>query len=170
MSNSNEEEKQLSDKGKFSAEIKLEKYACRKDYEKKKPYEILEFKDDVFLNEGINTIWTLVCGGSATPFNNANSYVGVGNSSAPESATQTGLQGTNKFYKKVDDGYPIYGTNQVADWKITYEENEANFAWNEVTVANGNSDSAINLNRKVQSMGTKPAGEIWGFIIRLKIT
>jgi predicted membrane protein len=127
-----------------------------------------KFEGNIFLNEGINLIWTLVCGGSGTPFNSANSYLGVGNGTTAESATQTGLQGTSKLYKKVDVGYPQYGTDQKAVWRATYGGTEANFAWNEFTVANGSSDTAINLNRKVISKGTKTSGSTW--ILTLTLT
>jgi len=127
-----------------------------------------KFEGNIFLNEGINLIWTLVCGGSGTPFNNANSYLGVGNGSTSEDASQTGLQGTSKLYKKVDVGYPQYGTDQKAVWRATFGGTEANFAWNEFTVANGSSDTAINLNRKVVSKGTKTSGSTW--ILTLTLT
>jgi len=116
----------------------------------------LIFHGNLGLNEGINELWTLVCGTGATKFDSTNAYTGVGDSSTSENATQTGLQAaTNKQYKAMDSGYPTYGSNQKATWKSTYGTGDANFTWNECTVANGNSDSAKNLNRKVQSMGTK---------------
>lgn len=123
---------------------------------------------NILLNEGINLLWTLACGGSGTPWNNANAYIGVGDGTTAESATQTGLQGTNKAYKAMDAGYPTYGTNQQARWQSTFGGTEANFTWNEITVANGDSDTATNLNRKVQSMGTKASGTTW--IAQLTIT
>jgi hypothetical protein len=129
-----------------------------------------KFEGNVFLNEGINFIWTLVCGASGTPFNNANSYLGVGDGTTAESASQTGLQGTSKLYKKVDSGYPQYGSNQQAVWRATFGGTEANFAWNEFTVANGSSDTAINLNRKVTSKGTKTSGSTWILTLTLSIS
>jgi len=121
----------------------------------------LTLKGNILLNEGINLIWTLVCGGSGTPFNSANSHIGVGDGTAVEDATQTGLQGANKYYKAMDSGYPIYGTGQKAVWRSTFGGAEANFSWQEITVANGNSDTATNLNRKVQYLGTKAVNTVW---------
>jgi hypothetical protein len=123
---------------------------------------------NILLNEGINLLWTLACGGSGTPWNSANAYIGVGDGTAAEAATQTGLQGTNKAYKAMDSGYPTYGSNQQAKWQSTYGTADANFTWNEITVANGSSDTATNLNRKVQSLGTKASGTTW--IAQLTIT
>lgn len=129
-----------------------------------------EFEGNVFLNEGINLIWTLVCGGSGTPFDNANSYLGVGNGTDPEDATQTGLTGASKLYKGMDSGYPQFGSEQKAVWRATFNGNEANFAWQEFTVANGSSDTAINLNRKVSDQGTKVSGATWILTLTLKIS
>ena len=140
------------------------------DYEKRNAFEVLEIRGNVFLNEGINLIWTAVCGGSYTPFNASNAHIGVGDSDATESASQTGLQGTNKYYKAMDLGYPVYGSNQQAVFRATFNENEANFAWKEITVANGNNDTAVNLNRKVQDMGTKSQGSIWVATLTLSIS
>jgi len=129
-----------------------------------------EFEKNVFLNEGINAIWTLVCGGTETPFNNTNSYIGVGNSTTAENPTQTGLLGTSKYYKGMDAGYPTFGTDQKAVWRATFGGTEANFAWNEFTVANGNSDAAKNLNRKVSPQGTKQSGQTWILSITLSLS
>jgi hypothetical protein len=123
---------------------------------------------NLLLNEGINLLWTLACGGSGTPWNNANAYIGVGDGTASESADQIGLQGTNKAYKAMDSGYPTYGSNQQARWQSTFGSADANFTWNEITVANGSSDTAVNLNRKVQNLGTKASGTTW--IAQLTIT
>ena len=164
----------VEDKGKMKTEWTILKfngdYKSLEDALKKKaePYEVIKIDGNLLLNEGINTLWTLVCGGSATNFSNGNAYIGVGDSNAAESATQTGLQGTNKAYKGMDSGYPTYGSAQKATWQATFGSNEANFTWNEITVANGNSDSAMNLNRKVRSMGTKASGTTW--VVQVSIT
>jgi len=149
----------------------IRKFASKEDYIKGNFYEESIIKGNILLNEGINTIWTLVAGGSATPFNSSNSYLGVGDSTTSESPTQTGLQATtNKLYKAVDSGYPIYGANEEIIFITTFNESEANFPWNEFTVANGNSDSAVNLNRKVSSQGTKISGQIWELALKIKLS
>jgi len=129
---------------------------------------LLVVPGNILLNEGINLMWTLACGGSGTPWNAANSYIGVGDGTTAADATQTGLQGTNKAYKVMDAGYPTYGTAQRAVWQSTFTGTEANFSWQEITVANGSSDTATNLNRKVQNLGTKASGTTW--IAQLTIT
>lgn len=135
-----------------------------------KPYETVEFDGNCLLNEGINAaMWPLICGTGGTAFSEANSYLGVGDSSTGAAATQTGLQAAvNKYYQAVDTGYPTVGTNQQAVWKATIAGANANFAWNEVTVANGNSDASTNLNRVVQALGTKAEGTTW--VLTLTVT
>ena len=128
------------------------------------------FHGNVLLNEGINELWTLVCSSSGTKFDNANAYIGVGDSSDAEDASQTGLLGSNKAYKGMDAGFPEYGTNQKATWQATFGENEANFAWNEFTVANGSDDTAVNLNRKVSAQGTKSSGQVWQVQVEISLS
>jgi len=124
---------------------------------------------NVFLDEGVNYIWTALCGGSFTPFDSANAHIGVGDGTDPEDPSQTGLTGTNKYYKGMDTGYPTYGSNRLATFRSTFGPDEANFAWNEWTVANGPGDEYINLNRKVESLGTKTQGSTWILTVQLKI-
>jgi len=78
------------------------------------------------------------------------------------SPTETGLAAaSNKLYQGMDDGYPTSGSDQKATWRATFGASEANFQWNEITVANGDSDSADNLNRLVQNVGTKASPGVW---------
>jgi hypothetical protein len=139
-----------------------------KEFLGERPVETLSFTGNLMLNEGLNLLWTLVCGGTGTPYSNANARIGVGDGTATESADQTGLQGTNKYFKGMDSGYPVYGSAQKATWRATFGTDEANFAWNEITVVNGPDDTYVNLNRKVQAMGTKASGSVW--IATLEIT
>jgi len=132
--------------------------------------ETREVVGNVFLNEGINFIWQAVTGASGlTFFNSANSYIGVGDGTAAADPSQTGLQGTNKYYKIVDSGYPQISGTQII-FRATFGPNEANFSWNEWTVANGSSDAAVNLNRKVENLGTKSSGSTWVLQVTLSIS
>ena len=132
--------------------------------------EVRVVEGNVFLNEGVEFIWRAVTGVSGlTYFNSANAHVGVGDGTAPETSDQTGLQGTNKYYKRVDSGYPVISLNTIR-FRATFGPDEANFDWREWTVANGNSDAAVNLNRKVQDMGRKVQGTTWTMEVQLQIT
>jgi hypothetical protein len=121
-----------------------------------------EIEGNLLLNEGIAVLLDLGCGlASPTAFSNAAGMIGVGDSNAAESAAQTGLQAsTNKLYKGMEAGYPSRAA-QTVTWRAQFGSSEGNFAWNEFTVANGSSDAAANLNRKVSAQGTKTAGQIW---------
>jgi len=114
-------------------------------------------------------LWRLAMGEAGlTPFG-SNSCIGVGDGTTAADPAQTGLQGTNKFYKQVDSGYPtVSGTSII--FQATFGDTEANFAWNEWTVANGCGDEYINLNRKVEPLGTKVAGATWVLQVVLTIT
>lgn len=133
-------------------------------------YEKKTVSGNVFLNEGINYMWRLVCGElNLTPFNSENAHIGVGDGTTAESPEQTGLTGSNKYYKKVDSGYPIFGSEQKAVFRATFGSGEANFTWNEWTVANGAGDQFVNLNRKVENLGTKTSGSTWIIEIELRM-
>ncbi len=112
---------------------------------------------NLLLTEGVNAMLLLLTGGSATAYNNTNARVGVGDSSTAASAAQTDLQAaTNKLYKAMNATYPQVSTNTVT-FQSDFLTAEANFAWNEWTIDNG-AAAAKNLNRVVQSVGTKSSG------------
>lgn len=153
------------DKGVYKAQWKIEKYkgdfVSASEAEKLgKPYETVVLEGNLLLNEGINNLWTHLCGGSATAYSNANARIGVGNSTTAAQATDTGLLGASQLYKAMDATYPTYGSSQQAVFRSTFGSTEANWAWEEITVDNG-ATAAINLNRKVQAMGTKVSGTTW---------
>lgn len=125
---------------------------------------------NLLLNEGINAVWTLVAGGSETAYNNANAEIGVGDSTTAESATQTDLQAaTNKLFKAMDSGYPTYGTSQKITFRATFGSSEANYAWQEFSVRNGNTANK-NLNRKVSNQGTKTSGQTWQVTLEITLS
>ncbi len=120
------------------------------------PYEIIEGEGNLMLNEGIDEIWDLVTGVGGTVYSNANARIGVGNSNTAADATQTGLLGGSTAFKAMEGGYPT-STTQKVTFKSSFGDAEANFAWEEWTVDNGATPDK-NLNRKVESLGTKSTG------------
>ena len=172
----------LSEKSKEKAIWKINRYANREDYERRVAYkeeeakkifntpQSTEFKPNVLLDEGVNELWTILCSSGGTKFDNSNAYLGVGDGTTAEDTTQSGLVGSNKLYKAMDSGYPTYGTNREATWKSTFLETEANFGWQEFTVANGSSGAAVNLNRKVSDQGTKVSGQIWELTLQISLS
>jgi len=151
----------ITERGRWKTIWRIYKYDSEEKFRAGEVSEILEFEGNILLNEGINQLWTLACGGSGTNYGSANARIGVGDGTTEESATQTGLQGTNKAFAGMDTGYPTYGSGQKAVWRATFGGTVANFDWNEITVVNAADDTGQNLNRKVQSMGTKAPGSVW---------
>lgn len=108
-------------------------------------------------------------GAGVTAFNNANAYIGVGDSTTAFAAGQTDLQAsTNKLRKAMDATYPSGGSN-VITFRSTFGTSDANFAWNEWGVFNGSSGNTM-LNRKVESLGTKTNTQTWQFTVTLTFT
>jgi hypothetical protein len=123
-----------------------------------KHLETLKGEDNIILNEGATALWNLFIGNSEIiPFNEDNSFLGVGDGTADENQNQTGLQGTNKAFKPMDAGYPTI-SGRIITYQATFGENDANFTWNEWTLVNGPNDDFINFNRKKVYMGVKSGG------------
>ena len=120
------------------------------------PYEVIEGEGNCLLNSGIDEMWDLITGASSNYYNNASAQIGVGDSSTAADPSQADLQAaTNKTYKGMESGYPT-STSQQITLKSSFASGEANYAWNEWVVKHGT--SAICLNRKVDSLGTKTSG------------
>lgn len=124
---------------------------------------------NILLAEGIGELWDLVLGlGSPVTFNNANAYIGVGDSTTAESAAQTDLQAaSNKTYKAMAATYP-QRSGTTATFQSVFGSADANYAWQEFTVSNTSSGTGKNLNRKVSAQGTKASGQTW--TVQLQIT
>lgn len=108
-------------------------------------------------------------GAAVTAFNNANAYIGVGDSSTAFAAGQTDLQAsTNKTRKAMDATYPSGGSNVIA-FRSTFGTSDANYAWNEWGIFNASSGGTM-LSRKVESLGTKTNTQTWQFTATLTFT
>lgn len=103
---------------------------------------------------------------AATPFNNANTYIGVGDSTTAFAAAQTDLQAaTNKMRKAMDATYPS-GASNVITFRSTFATTDANWAWQEWGIFNASSGGTM-LSRKVESLGTKTSAQTWQFTATL---
>ncbi|WJZ23508.1 hypothetical protein LIS04_80 [Listeria phage LIS04] len=166
---------QILDKAaKWTVNTKIERFNSKEDFELGKVAEVQHIEGNALLSEGINLLWTLVCGGSGKAFDQASAHIGVGNDQTPVDKAQTGLLGSSKLYKPMDSGYPQYGTNDKVVFKSTFSGEDANFQWHEWTVANGDGSagdgSVVNLNRKVEPMGEKYAGSTWVITVEISLT
>lgn len=142
------------------------------------PEEVLCVEGNLLLNEGISMLLNVALAAvsnqtAGNRWNAADSFIGVGDTATAEAATQTELSGaaaaTNRFYKAMNATYPLKpGSNgaQSVDWQSDFATTEANFVWNEWTIASlttgasgaGFLTGTTNLNRKVASLGTKTTG------------
>ena len=128
-------------------------------------------EDNCLLNEGIQYLLDVVAGivGSPTLWSAANARVGVGDSSTAAAPAQTDLQAlSNKAYAAMDATYPSR-SGQTVTWRGTFGDGEGQFDWNEFTVDNG-AVSGKTLNRKVESKGTKGAGESWSLSVSITLS
>lgn len=111
-------------------------------------------------NAGRNLLAAAAIGEAYTAFNNANAYIGVGDSTTVFNAAQTDLQAaTNKLRKAMDSTYPTIATN-VVTFRATFGTSDANFAWEEVAALNASTGGTM-LNRVVSSLGTKTSAQSW---------
>lgn len=171
---------ELVERAMYRARWEIKRYANEQDFVARMPSDVVDpngnilpaetvFEKNLLLTEGIGEMLDLFCGlGSPTAFSNANAYIGVGDSTTAESAAHTGLQAsTNKTYKGMSATYPQRSGTTVT-FQAEFGSTDANYAWQEFTVANGNSDAAKNWNRKVSNQGTKASGQTW--TIQLQVT
>lgn len=125
---------------------------------------------NILLNEGIALLLDLLIAAGGTAYNNANAYIGVGDSATAESASQTGLQAaSNKTWNAMAATYP-QRTSQTVTWRAVFASGDANYAWNEFTITNASSDTGTNLNRKTSTQGTKAAGQSWTIDLSITIS
>lgn len=103
---------------------------------------------------------SLAVGAGGTAFNNANTYLGVGDSTTAHAFAQTDLQAaTNKLRKAMDATYPQVAGSALT-FRATFGTSEANFAWQEWGVFNASAAGTM-MNRKVESLGTKTSSQSW---------
>ena len=158
------------DWGKWKTYFTIKKYDSEEDHQNGKVSEVSKFEKNLFLTEGINKLWNLIANiETAGYFSESNTYIGVGDGTTSETESQTGLQGANTFYSPMDSGYPTVSGDTITFYS-TFGGSEANFDWQEFTIANGGSDGDININRKVDNQGTKVSGAVWEFKVELQIT
>lgn len=138
----------------------ITKYASEAAFKAGVPYAKSEFENNLLLNEGITALLNLLTGAAETAFSNANAYIGVGSTNTAAVATQTGLLDGSAVYMPMEATYPQI-SGQTVTFRAVFGADDGNFAWQEFTVANGNSGAAVNLNRRVSDQGTKASGQTW---------
>lgn len=119
-------------------------------------------------NAGRNEFAAAIIGANAIDFNNANAYIGAGNSSGSFAASQIDLQGGSTARKGMDATYPQRVAN-VLTFRATFSTSEANFQWLEWGVFNGTSATGTMLNRAIEHLGTKTSAQSWQITSTLTI-
>lgn len=171
-----------TDSGLWVCEFKVEKFWGEHDPADLDavPYET-HLLDNLLMAGGVSALWECLVGnggaGTLAYFNNANAAIGVGDSTTAEAATQTDLlASTNKLRKGMNSGYPQHTDGFVAGsqaivFQSTFGTAEANFAWQELVVANSvTAGGGRILNRKVSSLGTKTSASSWQVTATITIT
>lgn len=113
----------------------------------------------------------LISGIGGKPYNAENTRIYVGESAYRENFHQQGVLATGEYRAcaKMDDGFPFIDEDGTTlYYQATFGENDANFRWNEVSIANGDWENCIALNRKVESMGPKIRGT-WTIRVAISI-
>ena len=119
-------------------------------------------------NAARDLIAQALIGEAFTSFANANARIGVGDSSAAFTASQTDLQAsTNKLRKAMEAAYPTRAGNTLT-FRSIFGTSEGNFAWNEWGVFNAASGGTM-LNRLVASLGTKTSAQSWQFTVTVTV-
>lgn len=118
---------------------------------------------------GRNHLAQALIGAGVTAFNNANAYIGVGDSTTAFDAAQTDLQAaTNKARKAMEATYPSGATNELA-FRSLFGTSDANYAWAEWGVFNAASGGTM-VSRKVEALGTKTSAQSWQITVTLTVT
>jgi hypothetical protein len=121
------------------------------------------------VNAARDAICQLINGEAFTAFNNANAYLGVGDSSTAFATSQTDLvAATNKTRVGMMATFPTRATNALT-YQSSFGSAVANYVWAEVACFNAAAAGTM-LFRFVQALGTKASGSTWQLTITETIT
>jgi len=117
-------------------------------------------------NAGRDHIATQIVGQAATAFTNATAHIGVGSGTTAFAATQTALV-TQLSRQPMDATFPTR-TGNTLTFRSTFDTTQGNGAWQEWGVFNAGTGGTM-LNRRVESLGTKPSTQTWQFTVTLTV-
>jgi len=172
------------EKGKWHCKWRVEKFfdTDEDNISGRIPDEVFEDEGNLLMNGGVSCLFqSLIGNGTGTAaqtltfFNNANAYIGVGDSTTATAATQTDLQAsTNKTRQGMVATYPqhtdgVVSGAQTITFQATFGTSSANYAWQEWGIFNGSTGGRM-LNRAVSSMGTKASGSTWTITATITIS
>ncbi len=133
-----------------------------------RPFEVVNTPGNLLTTAGLGRIATLINAGTGNLISSTTARVGAGNSNTAETIGQTDLQAaagsTNRWFQTCTVTIP----SNVWTFVAVFGTADGNFSWSEwgidigtATVSSGNTVSAVLLNRKVASNGTKASGQTW---------
>jgi hypothetical protein len=140
----------------FGGKFRIEKFRVKKSGR-------LHLLDDfefpnLVVNVGGALMLDLLVAAGGTAFNNANAYIGIGDSSAATAVGQTDLQAaSNKTRVAMDATFPNR-SGQVMTFKSTFGTGVANYAWNEIGLFNASSVGSMFSRALIASPFTKTSG------------
>lgn len=184
----------------FEVQARIRRFEDEDAWRADRPYDMSLFgapllKTGLIVDNGGKVLWKLLRGDTTgtptpTPFNNANSALGIGNLATAVAVAQTNMQGTpagatsGRQWKALDSTYPAIqgeangptGNRQVrtratfgsADGNLTVAAGANN--WREFGWANGRTGDdlaagATMLDRFLSDQGVKVAGQVWELTI-----
>ena len=117
---------------------------------------------------GRNFIAQAIIDDTPTPLDNANAFIGVGDSTTVFAAAQTNLQAvTNKLRRVMEVTYP-QRTDNVLTFRSVFGTADANWRWEEWGVFN-HATAGVMLNRVVEFLGEKTSVAIWQLTVVLTV-
>lgn len=133
-----------------------------------RPYATVEADGNLLTTAGLNRVTSLIIAGGGQGATNTSTRLGVGNSSTAAAVGDTDLGASagssNRWFQVMDATYPTQ-SNGVLTFKGTFATGDGNFAWAEwgvdvgtPTVSSSATVSALLLNHKITSLGTKVSG------------
>jgi len=116
------------------------------------PKELKTVEGNALVEAGVDIVWTLACGDTATDYGSSNATIQV-------YVTDSWVSGV------LTASYPTYGSDGKATWKASWTGTSGDGPWSKWAVTNG----AQHLNEKTEDLGTKNGGT-WTLEVSITIT
>jgi hypothetical protein len=141
---------------KFGGIFRIEKFRVEKSG---RLHLIDDFEfSNLVVNTGGAIMLDLLVAAGGTAFNNANAYIGIGDSATAAAVGQTDLQAaSNKTRVAMDATFPSR-SGQVMTFKSTFATGSANYAWNEIALFNASTAGTMFSRALVTNPFTKTSG------------
>lgn len=158
----------LEESPKWHAHLTIHKYANDAAYAAGTPFEITETDGNLLTTAGLGRIATLINAGTGNLIASTTARVGAGNGVTAAAIGDTDLSASagssNRWFQTCTVTVP----SNVWTFVAVFGSTDGNFAWAEwgidvgtATVSSSATVSAVLLNRKVASNGTKASGQTW---------